>query len=86
MPSICFFRGIRVYINFDDHRPPHFHAEYAGEDIVIAINDIEPLAGQIPSKQQKMLLGWAALHQDELLENWVLASKGEPTFSIEPLR
>jgi hypothetical protein len=66
--------------------PPHFHAEYAGEEVVILINDIEPLNGKIQSKQQKMLLGWAALHQDELLENWALASKGTPPFNIEPLK
>ena len=86
MPTICFFRGIRIYINFKDHMPPHFHAEYAGEEVVILINEIEPLTGKIPSKQQKMLLGWAAFHQDELLENWNLASKGTTTFNIEPLK
>jgi len=35
--------------------------------------------------KDQMLLGWAALHQDELLENWELASKGEDTFAIAPL-
>ena len=29
----------------------------------------------MPSKQLKMLLGWAAFHQDELMENWELAQK-----------
>ncbi|MCL2182312.1 MAG: DUF4160 domain-containing protein [Chitinispirillia bacterium] len=85
MPTICTFRGIRIYINWHDHLPPHFHAEYAGMSVVIDINDIDILEGQISDKQLKMLLGWAALHQEELLENWELASKGEETFAITPL-
>ena len=65
--------------------PPHFHASYAGEEIVVSINDIEILEGQIPSKQQKMVLGWAAFHQSELFENWELAAIKQELFPIAPL-
>lgn len=68
MPTICYFRGIKVYINWNDHRPPHFHAEYAWEKVIVSINDIEVLEGSMPNKQLKMLLGWAAFHQDKLIE------------------
>ncbi len=40
----------------------------------------------MPSKQQKMPLGWTALHQDELMENWELAERNQELFSIDPLR
>ena len=86
MPTISMFRGIKVYINFDEHQPPHFHASYAGQEVCILINEIEVLAGELPNKQLKMLLGWAAFHQEELLENWNLASSGELPFDIEPLK
>ncbi len=33
-----------------------------------------------------MLLGWAAFHQEELMENWLLAEKQQELFPIEPLR
>ena len=65
--------------------PPHFHASYAGEEIVVSINDIEILEGQIPSKQQKMVLGWAAFHQSELLENWELDAIKQELLPIAPL-
>ena len=65
--------------------PPHFHASYAGEEIIVSINDIEILEGQIPSKQQKMVLGWAAFHQSELLENSELAAIKQELFPIAPL-
>jgi len=80
------FRGIKVYINYSDHAPPHFHAVYGGDDCCILINELEVLEGRIPSKQLKMLLGWAALHQDELMENWNLAVINQETFVIDPLR
>lgn len=40
----------------------------------------------MPSKQQKMLLGRAAFHQDELFDNWELAERNQELFSIDPLR
>ncbi len=32
------------------------------------------------------MLGWAAFHQDELMENWELAQKKQELFEIEPLK
>lgn len=28
MPKLCTFLGISIYMYFDEHNPPHFHAEY----------------------------------------------------------
>ena len=64
MPTISMFRGIKVFINWREHQPPHFHATYGGEEVIVSIKEIEVIDGSIPSKQLKMLLGWAALHQD----------------------
>ena len=86
MPTICMFRGIKIYINWREHQPPHFHATYGGAEVLVTIQDIEVLEGSIPSKQLKMLLGWAALHQEELMENWCLAEQRQELFPIEPLK
>ncbi|OAA86957.1 hypothetical protein WY13_02352 [Clostridium ljungdahlii] len=86
MPTICMFRGIKVYINYRDHLPPHFHAEYGEYSCCITIDDIELLNGCMPNKQLKMLYGWAALHQEELKEDWYLAKLQKELFSIEPLK
>ena len=86
MPTISMFRGIKIYINWNDHMPPHFHASYAGQEIIFSINDLEVLDGEIPSKQLKMVLGWAAFHQTELIENWELAVKKQDLFTIDPLQ
>lgn len=86
MPTICMFRGIKIYINWQDHQPPHFHAVYAGEEVIVSIKELEVIEGEMPNKQLKMLLGWAAFHQEELLENWLLAEKKQELFAIEPLK
>lgn len=85
MPTISMFRGIKIYINWVDHMPPHFHAKYGSNEVIVSINDIEVIEGELPNKQQKMLLGWAALHQEELMENWELARNKQELFPIEPL-
>ena len=66
--------------------PPHFHAFYGGAEVLVSIEELEVLEGSMPSKQLKMLLGWAAFHQVELRENWELARNQQELFSIEPLR
>ncbi len=86
MPTICMFRGIKIYMYWSDHMPPHFHASYGGSEILVSIDELEILEGKMPSKQLKMLLGWAAFHQEELWENWELARAEQELFTIEPLR
>ena len=51
-----------------------------------SIEELEVLEGTMPSKQLKMLLGWAAFHQEELRENWELAREQQELFAIEPLK
>ena len=36
MPEISRFFGIVIKMFFDDHNPPHFHAEYGGDLALIA--------------------------------------------------
>ena len=66
--------------------PPHFHAFYGGAEVIVSIEELEVLEGDMASKQLKMLLGWAAFHQEELRENWGLASEKQELFAIEPLK
>ena len=86
MPVISVFRGIKIMMYYNDHMPPHFHAKYGDEEILVSIKDLEVLEGEMQSKQLKMVLGWAAFHQSELMENWELAVKKQELFSIDPLR
>ena len=44
------------------------------------------IEGNLPNKQQKLVLAWAELHKDELIADWELASNGELPFNIDPLK
>jgi hypothetical protein len=33
MPELCRFYGIVVKMFYDDHNPPHFHAEYGEHEM-----------------------------------------------------
>jgi hypothetical protein len=35
MPELCRFYGVRIKMYYDDHDPPHFHAEYAGDEALL---------------------------------------------------
>ena len=84
MPEICRFLGIVVYMLYDDHRPPHFHAEYGEYKVSVEINT-GIVEGRFPRRALKALMEWYELHKDELLEDWQLAEQHEPLNRISPL-
>lgn len=88
MPEISRFYGIVIKMLFVDtgqHNKPHIHAYYGEYEASIAI-DGELLAGSIPYKQLKIIIGWLALHETELYAAWNKAVKGEPINKIKPLQ
>ncbi len=85
MPSICSFYGITICIYWNDHNPPHFHAKYAGQEILIIIKDLSIYSGFLPSRALGLVLDWASEHQLELMENWDLAQSDLKLKKIEPL-
>ncbi len=84
MPEICRFLGMIVYMLYDDHRPPHFHAEYGEYKVSVEINT-GIVEGRFPRRALKALMEWYELHKDELLEDWQLAERHEPLNRIPPL-
>ncbi len=85
MPEISLFFGIRVMMFYDDHLPPHFHAEYNGQKAVVDILNSRVVKGALPARQLKLILAWTVIHQDELMQNWELAKGHEPLNRIAPL-
>lgn len=85
MPTISLFFGISIRMFYDDHAPPHFHAGYAGDEAVVGILPLMLLRGDLPARALSMVLEWAALHQQELIEDWNLARDHRPLNSIPPL-
>ncbi|MBP6827249.1 MAG: DUF4160 domain-containing protein [Saprospiraceae bacterium] len=85
MPQISRFFGIIISMYFNDHNPPHFHAQYGDDECLIEIAGLTVIEGKIPSRAFGMVIEWATLHKDELLANWEKAANLEPLAKILPL-
>jgi len=84
LPEISRFLGIVIYMLYDDHAPPHFHAEYAEYKITVEINT-GVVEGRFPRRALKAVMEWHELHREELREDWLLAEQHQPLNQITPL-
>jgi len=85
MPEISRFLGIEIYIYYNEHNPPHFHAEYGNFAAAFSIQDFKLIEGKLPPRIISLVLEWAFMHRDELMENWKLARDKVPLNKIKGL-
>ena len=69
MPIIATVAGVKIYMYYKDHNPPHFHAEYSGEEEVFDLKG-KSMKGSINSKKSKKVRKWAESNKDFLEEKW----------------
>lgn len=85
MPVICIFFGIAISMFYNDHEPPHFHAEYQGQRGKFDFEG-KLIAGNIRSRTAcRLIREWAQLRHTELEANWQNARLGDFLQRIEPL-
>ena len=70
---------------YEDHNPPHFHVRYNDCRAVFSISDFALIDGKLPSRIMGLVVEWAEIHKNELLENWEMVQKTGKWFNIEPL-
>lgn len=58
MPEISRFFGIIIKMFFDDHNPPHFHAEYGGDLALIDIPSLAVFSGRLPPRVTGLVIEW----------------------------
>jgi hypothetical protein len=85
MPEICRFFGIIISMNYNDHAPPHFHARYGSQKVIIDIRQLRIIEGSLSPRVFGMIMEWASLHRDDLLQIWDLARQNQPLPTLEPL-
>lgn len=85
MPEVSRFYGIVIKMFFDDHAPPHFHAQYSGQEVLIDVRTLAVISGSLPARALGLVAEWASLHRQELLSLWERAKKLEPLHKIDPL-
>jgi len=85
MPRISEFFGIFIYMYFEDHSPPHFHAIYGNHEALISINELKIIKGGLPPRAYGLVVECAMQHQNELQTNWQSALLHKPLNKIKPL-
>lgn len=85
MPTVSTFYGIIIRMFFEEHAPPHFHAQYGEYKAEINIQTLEIMVGKLPRRALNLVLDWAELHQDELLSDWEKCRLHQPPNKIKPL-
>jgi len=84
MPVVSRFYGIVVFLNYNDHNPPHFHARYQDQEVIVEMQT-GLVTGTMSKRALQLLFDWAEQHQDELMENWSRARARKALLPIPPL-
>jgi hypothetical protein len=79
------FFGILIRMFFNEHAPPHFHAEYGEFRATINIRTLSVQEGRLPRRALELVLDWAELHQADLLNNWDQCQQHQAPDPIAPL-
>jgi len=86
VPRLSEFYGIVIYMYWEDHQPPHFHAIYGEFEALVSIDDGSFVRGELPRAAGRLVREWIDIHRDELAANWQRAQVPEPLVPIEPLQ
>ena len=85
MPIISKFFGIVIRLFYDEHNPPHLHAEYQRKKAVFDFQGNITRGGLSSKTAIKLIREWIDLHSTELQEDWELARAGKTIREITPL-
>ncbi|MBX7235753.1 MAG: DUF4160 domain-containing protein [Caldilineales bacterium] len=71
-------------MNYNEHEPPHFHAEYQDYEALVDIMT-GSVTGKMPRRALNLIWTWQDEHQAELLHDWERARSRQPLLPINPL-
>lgn len=77
--------GIVIKMFFEDHNPPHFHAEYGDDLALFDIRNLSLFSGHLPPRVMGLVIEWATIHQQELIIDWERACSQKDLLKIAPL-
>ena len=76
MSAIDIICGIMIYMYGKYHNPPHLHIKDGGNWFIITIKD-RMVYGRASSKTIRLINEYIDAHQDQLLDIWDKAQRGE---------
>jgi hypothetical protein len=57
MPTISLFYGIVIQMFWRDHGPPHFHALYGDDEVLIDLRNLRVMRGSLPRRAMALVFG-----------------------------
>ncbi len=75
MPVIAIVDAVKILVYYDDHPPPHVHAEFAGHLAQYEIGSGRLLKGSLPPARHRAVANWLDRRQADVLEAWENASQ-----------
>lgn len=85
MPELSRFYGIVIFMYFNDHPPPHFHAKYGEHKAKFEIATGRMLDGGLPKRSLALIEDWRQQHVHDLEAAWAAMLAREPYGRIDPL-
>lgn len=76
MPRIAQVGAATLYVYFNDHNPPHFHAIENDDEMIVAINNLSVMKGTVLSS--RAILHWAEENHAILIAAWDAANPENP--------
>lgn len=61
---------VEIRANEGSHKRPHLHVKVKQQEVSIALNNFEVLAGDLDKKHMRFVLAWAKENMDLLKETW----------------
>lgn len=85
---LSLFYGIVIRMKREPKKTsqPHIHADFQGSTARITLNPCEITQSNLPTKQERLVLAWVEIHQDDLLANWDLVNHGQNPVIIDALK
>jgi uncharacterized protein DUF4160 len=70
MPTVAIVEGAKIQFFPLEHPPPHFHVAFAEYRAQIGIAPLRLLKGSLPPAKLAVVLTWAELRQEALMNTW----------------
>ena len=67
MPTADIIEGVKIEYYSGDHPPPHIHATYSGQEVLITIKENEIYAGKLSKKKLAIAMQYVNDNKEDLL-------------------
>ena len=85
MPEISPFFSITIRLYYREHLPPQFHAQCGEHEVVVDILTLTVFGGQMAPRAMGMVIEWASLHREALLDLWQRAASRQSLYKVPAL-